>query len=281
MQSEKKSTYYFQADANALGGILEQPAAAIIPSQASVALPAVGGFASARSEAFNLDQIVSCSSAYTRITGKEADKGGVSILATAVIENLNILEVITAERIVAQLSLHVPAGGGHRVASLAGSHFERLRFCGEDVSPKSNPRLTTPKPGARASHAGVAWPEFEEIAAIQADKLIAGVVGGNGWNDFGWVPARYEWMTNRDAGRNRECVLCSFVDAVEPPVQVATRGHLVEIPEFGRIFLGELLVTPTSIQLSMLRAELGCAVQGKVGAGVVAMGGHTVPPADS
>ncbi len=66
----------------------------------------MGGFAVARSEAFSADEIISCSSAYTRVSGQEccAD-GSASILVTAVIEDLNILEVVRAERIVTQLSI--------------------------------------------------------------------------------------------------------------------------------------------------------------------------------
>ena len=71
MQSFNRRRFYsFRADANALGGYLEEPLQKIIPTLAPVSLPAVGGFATARSEAFNLDEIVSCSSAYTRVSGR-------------------------------------------------------------------------------------------------------------------------------------------------------------------------------------------------------------------
>jgi hypothetical protein len=90
-------SYSFRADANALGGFLEAPPK-IVHTLVPVSLPAVGGFATARSEGFNLDEIVSCSSAYTRVSGSEhrAD-GSISMLATAVVEGLNLLEVVTAE----------------------------------------------------------------------------------------------------------------------------------------------------------------------------------------
>jgi hypothetical protein len=108
MQSLDKKFYSFRADANALGGFLEKPFEKNIPTLAPVSLPAVGGFAMARSEAFTLDEIVTCSSAYTRVSGREnAKDGSVSILVTAVVEGLNLLEVVTARRIVAQVSIWV------------------------------------------------------------------------------------------------------------------------------------------------------------------------------
>jgi hypothetical protein len=59
MQSFRQNrSYSFRVDANALGGFLEEPLRKIIPTVAPVSLPAVGGFATARSEGFNLDDIV-------------------------------------------------------------------------------------------------------------------------------------------------------------------------------------------------------------------------------
>src|SRR5258705_13696669 len=109
MQSSNEKLYYFRADANALGGYLEKPFEKNIRTIAPVSLPSVGGFAMARSEAFTLDEIVSCSSAYTRVSGREIG-GSVSILVTAVVENLNLLEVVTARRIVSQVSISIPKG---------------------------------------------------------------------------------------------------------------------------------------------------------------------------
>ena len=115
MQSFHQNRYYsFRVDANALGGFLEEPLHKIIPTVAPVSLPAVGGFATARSEAFNLDEIVSCSCGTTRVcraAEHHADgSSSISILTTAVVEDLNILDVVTAERIVAQVSILIPAG---------------------------------------------------------------------------------------------------------------------------------------------------------------------------
>src|SRR3977135_3197336 len=108
MHSLGKKFYSFRADANALGGYLKEPFEKNIPTLAPVSLPAVGGFAMARSEAFTLDEIITCSSASTRVSGREHADGSVSILVTAAVEGLNLLEVVTARRVVAQVSISIP-----------------------------------------------------------------------------------------------------------------------------------------------------------------------------
>ena len=142
---ENKTAFYYQAYASSLGGELYEPLRKPIPSQASVALPVVGGFAAARTGAFNHDELITCSAAYTRISGRalEGERGS-SILATSVIEELNILDSVTARRIVAQLSIETSADGRQRRISLAGSHFEGLRLAGLEVFPPIESRPTDP-----------------------------------------------------------------------------------------------------------------------------------------
>src|ERR1700722_20235462 len=137
-----KKLYSLRADASALGGYLEAPVAKVLPTLAPVSLPAVGGFATARSEAFTLDEIGSCSSAYTRVSGREQTTHGTgSILVTAVVEDLNILEVVRAERVVAQVPIELSADARRLGFSLAGSGFEGLRVAGHKCCPTLNARL--------------------------------------------------------------------------------------------------------------------------------------------
>src|SRR5689334_3799232 len=125
MQSSNYTKFYsLRADANALGGYLEEPFRTAIAPVAPVSLPAVGGFATARSAVFTLEEIVRCSSAYTRVSGQEDDKGTISILIRSVVEELNLLNVVTAKRIVAQLSIVVPPDRGPLQVSTAGSRFD-------------------------------------------------------------------------------------------------------------------------------------------------------------
>ena len=266
MQSFRKNPFYsFRVDANALGGFLEEPFPKVIPTVAPVSLPAVGGFATARSEAFNLDEIVSCSSAYSRVSGSEHHTGGsISILTTAVVEDLNLLEVVTAERVVAQVSISIPAGSSELQISLTGSRFEGLRLAGRPCQPTFNAKLIPP------GGSPLLWQDVQKAGQSQAKDLIA-IFKARGDKDAEqWAQKQHMRMTANPpppAGCGK--LLCSLVDGVD-----GNDGHIVEIPGFGRIYLGELRVSYDSVQLVAIRAELGCPVKGKVSVSAVGGGGH-------
>jgi hypothetical protein len=264
MQSFDRKFYSFRADANALGGFLEEPFEKNIPTLAPVSLPPVGGFATARSEAFTLDEIVRCSSAYTRVSGREHADGSASILVTAAVEDLNLLEVVTARRVVAQVSILIPKEGPRQI-SLAGSRFEGLQLAGYECRPKLNPGLQQPASRGQA----LTGSDIDQVGRAQAESLIQGFQG----RDDG----AYEWAQNRHEWRTRDpqsgSVLCSLVDGFEGADPTTSCGHVVEIPGFGRIILGELFVSPDAVQLVAIRAELGCPVKGKVTISAVGGGG--------
>ena len=66
MRSDAKKVFYYHADASSLGGFIEEPFEGVIPAVSSISLPAVGGYATNRTEALNFKEIISCRSAYTR-----------------------------------------------------------------------------------------------------------------------------------------------------------------------------------------------------------------------
>jgi hypothetical protein len=271
MPSVPQKTFYFQAHANSLGGFLEKPHQKVVTSQASVSLPAVGGHAATRTEAFNFDEIVSCQAAYTRVTGGPADdEDAWSTLVTSVVEGLNILDVVKVERVVAQVSVEHPRNGGNPSISLAGCHFDGFRLGGCDVSPTLNPKLL-----GVSSVARIEWPIFQQTGRQQAAKLVKSAKSSG---DAQWVADRFGWMAADRKPEEDACVLCSLVDGIEQAFPGRVFGHALEIPHFGKIFLGELLVCRSSIQLSMIRAELGCANRGNLGASTAAVRGGTIPP---
>jgi hypothetical protein len=274
MQSFHQSRFYsFRVDANALGGFLEEPVKKDIPTVAPTSLPPVGGFATARSEAFNLDEIVSCSSAYTRVSGREhhAD-GSISISATAVLEGLNLLEVVTAKRIVSQVSIFIPRGSADLQISFAGSRFEGLLLAGCENGPTMNSELNPP--GCKQGGPGLplTWQDIATVAGSQAEKLI-GSFKDRGEDAYQWAQRRHGRMISDPPPGDGGTLLCSLVDGFDGEGSHKSCGHIVEIPGFGRIFLGELRVSRNAVQLVAIRAELGCPVRGSVGFCAVGGGG--------
>ena len=209
-----------------LAASLETPHKKVVPSQASVALPAVGGHATARTEAFNCDEIVSCRSAYTRVTGGQVEEDGSwSTLVTSVVEGLNILEVVKADRIVAQVSVEHPADGGNPTISLAGSHFDGIRLGGCDVSPTLNPKLL-----GVGSVDRIEWPIFQQTGREQAVKMISKAKAGEGC-PVGSGSIRLDDPKPKADG----CVLCSLVDGID---QAGPWAELLATPWRFRILEG-------------------------------------------
>jgi hypothetical protein len=279
MRSEAKKTFYFHASGNSLGGFIEKPMHKIIPSQASVSLPHVGGHATTRSEAFNFEEIVSCRAAYTRVSGGQDEKDGAwSITATTVVEGLKILEVFSAERIVAQLSVEHPYDGGLPKYSFAGSHFDGLKIGGRDASLALNSSLLEGIGGAGASREPITWPLFQKTGRQQAAKLVKSIKGDGDRDAFQWLIDRYGSMASDREPKAHGSVLCSLVDGVDAAIPGRSFGHVIHIPHFGSIFLGEVLASsPTSVQLYSFRAELGCGTSGHVSGPVALVQGFPYP----
>ena len=178
-------------------------------------------------------------------------------LVTAVVEDLNILEVVTARRIVAQLMVTYPkareaeeeeaeegeaeegeakAGATKRRISLAGSRFEGLWIAGHrhvyDLNLTSKPEPDI----SRGSDLPLSWDDL----AKAPENPIRG---------------QFQAVSSSGGGTERK-----GGDVGQWPI----KRQVIEIPGYGRIFLGELIVTPESVQLVSIRVDLGCLVAGQV-----------------
>jgi hypothetical protein len=253
----KEDQYFLQADANALGGYLEAPVAKLIPTLAPVSLPPVGGFAMARSEAFNFDEIVSCSSAHTRVSGQACCKdGSASILVTAVIEDLNILEVVRADRIVTQLSITISPERSTIGVSFTGTAFEGLRLAGHPCRPIINAQLQRP-PDNTGAGGRVSWEQLRDVGRAQG-KTLSGAFKDRGEEAIRWLESRYYSMTAEPVDDSLRYANLSLIDHLEVSGGCRSYGHIAEIPEFGRIIFGEVLASPHSVTVVGIRADLGC-----------------------
>lgn len=278
MRSDAKKTYYFHGDASSLGGFIEKPFQKHIPAQASATLPSVGGHVASRTEAFNFEGILTCRAAYTRVSGRHVEENGsATVSVTSVLEGLNILEIVKAERIVAQVTAEYPAAGGFPRVSFAGSHFDRLTIGHADASLTLNSGLLGFAGGPKGRRP-ITPALFQETGRQQAAKLIKSVKAEPDQDALRWLTDRYGWMdSDRKLGKDG-FLLCSLVDGVGGAIPGRSFGHVLDIPDFGRIFLGELFVSHALFRISMIRAELGCTVKGGGSAGCAAIGVHGVPP---
>ncbi len=145
MDASQERVFHYHADANALGGVLTHPYKTVISTAANSSLSNAGGYNSSASVPFHLDHVLSCKSAYTHTTGGE-ENGHWTTLTTAVVEDVNLLEVVTAEKIVAQISTTHAKVGDERTVSFVGSQFVGLRINGHSVEPVLDRHPFPPKP---------------------------------------------------------------------------------------------------------------------------------------
>jgi hypothetical protein len=319
--------HYFHAEAHALSGRIDLPFKQDIKKQAFVKLEgrladltdeqrAQRNYFSQHAKNFRLEGIISYSAAHTQVSGHESRKfpGASVTLATSLVEDLNILNVVTADRIVAQVSTtHFPNVYAPRVTFL-GTHFEGLRIARHKVEPFLNLGLVGKEPGGKSLY--VEAKTF--VAAVKSQyknlkEWMKGLEGelktarsgaddGSLRTQYHWGDPKYDQIKEEaiDAreedlktGRGKSSgITCSLVEDIEiEPIkgpsgesefeQLTKRkcGHVIHVPDFGTIFLAELTVKHDTFHLSMIRVEMGCLASGSSTAGACTVNGGGKPPA--
>jgi hypothetical protein len=107
---------------------------------------------------------------------------------------------------------------------------------------------------------------------VQGERLLGGFKDGSE-DAHRWVASRHQRMTAEPPASGGGCALASLVDRLEVAGGCRSYGHIVDIPGFGQILLGELLVSCDAVQLIGIRAQLGCPVRGKISVDLVGGGG--------
>ena len=284
-QNVTEQTFSFHADADSLSGAFDEPLGHI-PEQASISLPTIGGLRSRQSAEFAFEGILSARSTYTHVAGTTVQKYGPwTGRVTSVVENLNILGRITADRLVASIFMQHPVAGGLRKVSFAGTSFENLRIDGKPITltlnsvllPAQTPFIDPYDESAFATPE-IEWSSLWQTAYSQSRSLIANS------NLPQWAADRYGWIaakqTATDLATQEGYAICPLVNKIDGLADGQSFGHFIELPDLGRIFLGEATIYPKSVSLTAVRAELSSTPAGQVSAATAASNGSTCPPGD-
>lgn len=273
MNASKKKAFYYHADASALGGVLDYPVQQTVSIAGSVSLAPAGGSNTLQMGRFQSQGALSLTNAQVSVSGTEHAGSGWRTVVTAIVEGLNIFEVVTADRLVAQLSILHPTEESASLVSLNGTKFENLRVNGEPIQPVIDRRLLTGKPAAKGKETmqlgGVPFAEMLWVAEEQYAALKRSGVEKLG--------PRFDYSNPVETLVTKGNALVSLVQSVEVKVPAKSYGHIINVPDFGNIFLGELLVSRFSAQMTMLRVEMGSLAQGSLTCGTVSSNGSTMP----
>src|SRR5215510_9069939 len=97
------SNFLYHASASALGGFISRPVSQPVASPAVSVLTPSGGYQSTVHENYPLESIVSYRRAVTQVSGSQGN-GAFNSFASCEIDDLNIENEVTADRIVAKIS---------------------------------------------------------------------------------------------------------------------------------------------------------------------------------
>jgi hypothetical protein len=219
----------------------------LIPAQASASLPTIGGHATAQVEGFHHQDFVCFKSADTHISGKRRRDETFVTHASTVVKGLNILGRVKADRIISRLtSIHSPKEPeGHIIAE--DSRFEGLSIDGQDVTVILRHDLL--------------------VKCKTFDSLVKGIAGDK---KSGKIVVLDE---------DRQVAVCSLVEKIETKLPgVDVKRHLIEVKNFGKIFLAEIFAEPGTRTLTMLKLELGSPHVADVTVAETRTNGQPTPP---
>jgi hypothetical protein len=321
---DMKPIHVYHAEAHVLSGSLKHPIEQPIPQQALVVLgkTQLDGHIMQSVEGTTLEGLISFKAGHSRASGSKIakkdlwgnDHSGWVTLSTSVIEGLNVFEVITADRVVAQVSTehaenanqkdkrpdHVP-----RVTFL-GTRFENLQVGGYPVQVELDLDICGSKPENDQ-------PYLQDRGFLnRVQRQLEGIAGAKGLPEsleqaYDSKIAYIDDLKKRANGgakgqRNGYSKLqCSLVKSIGPiPIPgVRTFGNIIFIPDFGTVSLAEVEVgieagndasseqtgsgSPQKsgysnyFALDMLNMHLGCIGGGTVKAGSAKSNGETAP----
>lgn len=289
-----KQTHYheFHAKAHLLSGHLKHPVQRTIKPHSEVTLKGTrGGHHSHVAQNINIDGLIHLRKGHTRVSGGGTLKHkGYITLATAVLEGLNVFEVVAADRVVSQVSTEHAYEGGHIPSvTFLGSHFDNLKVNGSPLELTLNLGICGKKPAGDRSYLEEAT--FLNAARVQIEKVAnAGGLPKDLETEYASKLAAIDALLRGDKDPKLKAT-CSLVQSINnigkiPAPGIRPIGHVLVIPEFGWVALGEVEVSAEYYQggnvsncftLNMLKIRLGCIGGGAIAAGGGSSNGHTIP----
>jgi hypothetical protein len=196
---------------------------------------------------------ISIDSACLEVVGFLDETQGWMTSATSDLRGFNARDVITADRIVATIKAMHPLVGYVPALCFEEVRFDNLQINGQVVIPALNLQIAGETPKEVQGKDPDSDPYLDEyltsegfLAAVRAqDAAIA-----NNPNAPVFAQTKYK----RKPGR---CTVeCSVVtEARGVPRDYRAAGHVIEVPKFGNVFLGEFFVGQ-HFDLTMMRLEL-------------------------
>lgn len=271
--------YFYHAHAVALGGVVERPSTQTIDAQAACALSISGGTSSANASKFD-NGLISFDSAQSTVTGSAERKNGNDHYYTGssvVINKLSVAGIFKADQIVARMTCeHIMPIANPGSASpqtdpteptilTTGSHFDNLRIAGYPVDIDMAHEVFNQFPTFQ--HCCDAWDgkgsshgNADHKKALQEcllGRTLPNPLPADSPEHLQTISSGFKMQST--ATNLRPTVLCSFVKQVKGinSGEIKNWGPIIKIPQFGTIYLGEVILRHGQRHLNMFRLQLG------------------------
>ncbi len=285
----------YHAEANVLHGHLKLPLKQEIHQQAPVLLKdRRGGHFFQRAEHYSLEGVISFKSGYSHVSGNRSLKNhGWVTLATSVLEGLNVLDVITADRMVAQVSTEHPLENGHVPhVTFLGTQFENLRVGGYKVEVELDLSICGDKP--RGDIPYTEDPGFldrigRQCASIADAPGLPRALRAEYDEELQQIAEIRSGNRSGKGDGEPPKLGCTLVKSISKIPIATSYGNVLEIPGFGTVSLAAVEVgalapvgttgekVGNSFNLTMLKMKMGCIGDGTVSAASAAANGRTYP----
>lgn len=270
------SRFRFHGYAIGAAGQIRKPYSEVIEVQAASALPQIGGHGSARSCHFKYREILKFDLAHTEVTGEpcdsdhDHDKTTFGTRISSTVEGLNVLGMVTADRVVATLSsTYSSASDGEPSVRLIGTRFENLRIAGIPIDVD----LATDVFDRYDTHRSLG-------AAYKSNDKVQSLVDQLSLKDRASEapPHILRWFSDLSGGSElpatRGITAISLVRSLEPKGSgLDCWGHVIHLPGFGTIRLAEIVISTKTRNVNMIQVDLDCPYKGQIMLCSIADGG--------
>src|SRR6266404_3772915 len=184
----------------------------------------------------SLEGLIFFKAGHTRVSGTQLkdkkdlwgnDHSGWVTLSTSILEGLNVFEVITADRMVSQVSTEHPLENGHFPhVTFLGTQFNNLRVSGFPVTLKLNFGICGKKPEGDRSYLRDA--DFLKSVRKQTESIAKANGLPHDVKDlYDKRLARINELIGGKNGRHEPKVICSIVESIDkiPIPGVRSFGH--------------------------------------------------------
>jgi hypothetical protein len=264
--------FIFRGNAAAIGGRIVRPSDTLIESGVASSLTVAGGKSSAHAAATRFGEWVAFGSAATSAEGVFDDvkqhiertyhrvREDVLTTSTRVHAELTSLIVegnpkLTVKRLHASMISRSPTGSGEPAIAIGSeTTIDGVEIDGHGLTVELAVSLFQKYDTRSKLLAAADDPRF---VAESGDCLFMKA-------SFSGTPAPPQGRLVHSCGTTYATIVKSIRWTGEPFPGATIDHHSVIVPNFGKIFFGELLVTDLSRRLTMLRLELGSPVGGDV-----------------